>query len=66
MQTIQFIETVQWLKSQFSDEVNAFLSGRIGPERIPLQEFVKVASPTILIDLSHELARKQPELQAHP
>lgn len=67
MQTIQFIETVQWIESQFSPEMIAFLIGQImPPSHSSIRELGKRAPSGFLLGISHELARKQFELESHP
>ncbi|MBA7627727.1 hypothetical protein ES703_35194 [subsurface metagenome] len=73
MQTIQFIETVQWIESLFSTDMITFLSGSRGirgvkEEGYPfdLGEVPKFFPPEFLLKISHELARKQNDLESHP
>ena len=72
MQTIQFIETVQWITSQFSPETNSFLSGELirlrpkGLVSMDIREIAEASPPEVMLNISHELARKQPLLETHP
>ena len=60
MQITRFFRTVRWIRSQFTEQTEQFLLGRLGVERGDEDSLISILA------ISHELASVRPKLQSHP